>query len=56
MERGTFYENNIVLCNDATYNEIVRSDEKLISLIQYDRDEKSVEIGHFSKVYKEFII
>ncbi len=45
------YDNNIVLCNDSAYNEIIKVDKKVISLMQYDVKRKCVEFGTLSKTY-----
>lgn len=44
-------EKNIILCNDAAYNEIIPLEEKPISILQFDEEKKSVEFGSFSKLY-----
>jgi LL-diaminopimelate aminotransferase len=44
-------ENNIVLCNDAAYNEIIPPEEAPISILQFDESKYSVEFGTFSKLY-----
>lgn len=44
-------KNNIVLCNDSAYNEIIGKDESPISLLQFDEKKSCVEIGTFSKTY-----
>lgn len=44
-------ENNIVLCNDGAYNQIVIEGQKPISLLQFDTEKKSIEFGTFSKLY-----
>jgi len=45
------YDNNIVLCNDSAYNEIIKVDKKPISLMQYDINRQCVEFGTLSKTY-----
>jgi len=45
------YDNNIVLCNDSAYNEIIEVDKKPISLMQYDAKRQNVEFGTLSKTY-----
>ena len=45
------YDNNIVLCNDSAYNEIIKADKKPISLLQYDVKRQCVEFGTLSKTY-----
>lgn len=45
------YDNNIVLCNDSAYNEIIKVDRKPISLLQYDAKRQCVEFGTLSKTY-----
>jgi len=45
------YDNNIVLCNDSAYNEIIKADKEPISLMQYDFKRKCVEFGTLSKTY-----
>ncbi|MCB2297014.1 aminotransferase class I/II-fold pyridoxal phosphate-dependent enzyme [Clostridium tagluense] len=45
------YDNNIVLCNDSAYNEIIKADKKAISLMQYDIKRQCVEFGTLSKTY-----
>ncbi|MBU3091587.1 aminotransferase class I/II-fold pyridoxal phosphate-dependent enzyme [Clostridium sp. CM028] len=45
------YDNNIVLCNDSAYNEIIQVNKKNISLMQYDLKRKCVEFGTLSKTY-----
>jgi len=45
------YDNNIVLCNDSSYNEIIKLDKKAISLLQYDINRTCVEFGTLSKTY-----
>jgi len=45
------YDNNIVLCNDSAYNEIIKADKEPISLMQYDKLRKNVEFGTLSKTY-----
>ncbi|WP_461612196.1 aminotransferase class I/II-fold pyridoxal phosphate-dependent enzyme [Clostridium sp. Marseille-QA1073] len=44
-------EKNIILCNDAAYNEIIPLEEKPISILQFDEERKSIEFGSFSKLY-----
>lgn len=45
------YKNNIILCNDGAYNEILRVGEKPLSLLQFDYKKLCVEFGTFSKIY-----
>ncbi|MBU3170075.1 aminotransferase class I/II-fold pyridoxal phosphate-dependent enzyme [Clostridium estertheticum] len=45
------YNNNIVLCNDSAYNEIIKEDKEPISLMQYDVLRQNVEFGTLSKTY-----
>ena len=45
------YDNNIVLCNDSAYNEIIEVDKDAISLMQYDTKRQCVEFGTLSKTY-----
>jgi len=45
------YDNNIVLCNDSAYNEIIGVDKDTISLMQYDTKRQCVEFGTLSKTY-----
>lgn len=42
------YEKDIILCNDGSYNEIVRPDHKSLSLLQFDSLKKCIELGSFS--------
>ena len=42
---------NIMLCNDGAYNEIINPLKKPISLLQFDKDKLCVEFGTFSKIY-----
>lgn len=44
-------KNDIVLCNDSAYNEIIQENKSPISLLQYDRKQTCVEFGSFSKTY-----
>ena len=45
------YDNNIVLCNDSAYNEIIEADKDAISLMQYDTKRQCIEFGTLSKTY-----
>lgn len=45
------YKNNIVLCNDGAYNEIIRGTEAPLSLLQFDYQKKFIEFGSFSKMF-----
>ncbi|WP_138203277.1 aminotransferase class I/II-fold pyridoxal phosphate-dependent enzyme [Haloimpatiens lingqiaonensis] len=45
------YNNNIVLCNDNAYGEIIRLGEKNISLLQFDKEKQCIEFGTMSKTY-----
>lgn len=60
VANGSFYNdiikfcssNDIVLCNDSAYNEIIEENKAPISLLQYDKDKKScIEFGTMSKTY-----
>lgn len=44
-------DRNIVLVNDSAYIEIVSENKKPISLLQFDKTKKVVEIGTFSKTF-----
>lgn len=44
-------KNNIVLCNDGAYNEIISPDKKPISLLQFDKEKRTIEFGSFSKIF-----
>lgn len=44
-------KNEIVLCNDAAYIEIISKNKKPISLLQYDEKKLNVEFGTLSKTY-----
>lgn len=43
--------NNIVLCNDGAYNEILNTSIKQISLLQFDDKRQFIEFGTFSKLF-----
>lgn len=43
--------NNIVLCNDGAYNEILDIGCKPISLLQFDTKKQFIEFGTFSKLF-----
>jgi LL-diaminopimelate aminotransferase len=45
------YENNIVLCNDGAYNEIIAPGETPVSILQFDEKRQCIEFGTFSKTY-----
>jgi LL-diaminopimelate aminotransferase len=45
------YDNNIVLCNDSAYNEIIKVYKEPLSLMQYDLKRQCVEFGTLSKTY-----
>jgi LL-diaminopimelate aminotransferase len=45
------YNNEIILCNDGAYNEIIRSGEKPLSVLQFDYKKNCIEFGTFSKIY-----
>jgi len=45
------YDNNIVLCNDSAYNEMIKVDKNPISLMQYDVKRQNIEFGTLSKTY-----
>lgn len=44
-------KNNIVLCNDGAYNEIIKEGEKTLSILQFDEKKQCIEFGTFSKIY-----
>lgn len=44
-------KNNIVLCNDSAYNEIIGEKKEPTSLLQADLYKKAVEFGTFSKTF-----
>ena len=44
-------DRGIILVNDSAYIEIVREGKRPISLLQFDKEKKSVEIGTFSKTF-----
>jgi LL-diaminopimelate aminotransferase len=44
-------QNDIVLCNDSAYNEIIREDKEPVSLLQTDLRKKTIEFGTFSKTF-----
>lgn len=45
-------EKDIVLCNDAAYNEIIEENKAPISILQYDKNKKNcIEFGTMSKTY-----
>jgi len=44
-------QNDIVLCNDSAYNEIIRENKEPVSLLQTDLRKKSIEFGTFSKTF-----
>lgn len=44
-------KNDIVLCNDAAYNEILCDYKKPLSLLQFKNIDNCIEIGSFSKSY-----
>lgn len=44
-------KNNIIICNDATYYEIIKKGKKPLSLLQADKDKNNIEFGSLSKVY-----
>lgn len=44
--------NDIILCNDSAYNEIIEENKVPISILQYDRDKRNcIEFGTMSKTY-----
>ncbi len=43
--------NEIVLCNDGAYNEIIKEKEEPISILQCDNGKNAIEFGTFSKAY-----
>lgn len=43
--------NEISLCNDGAYNEIIKEDEEPISILQLGKNKKVIEFGSFSKTY-----
>lgn len=45
------YKNDILICNDGAYNEILEVDVSPISILQYDLEKRCLEIGSFSKIY-----
>lgn len=44
-------KNDIVLCNDAAYNEILCDYKSPLSLLQFNNNDNCIEIGSFSKSY-----
>lgn len=42
---------DIILVNDSAYTEIVNSGKRPVSLLQYDKQKTSIEIGTFSKTF-----
>lgn len=46
-------KNNIVVCSDSAYNEIINPDENPISILKFCDDKKSntIEVGTFSKTF-----
>lgn len=44
-------KNDIVLCNDGAYMEMVKYGNEPISLLQFDYDKKFIEFGSFSKTF-----
>lgn len=44
-------QNDIVLCNDGAYNEIIETDTKPLSILKYDKNKFCVEFGTFSKTF-----
>lgn len=44
-------KNDIILCNDAAYNEIIEENKLPISLLQYDNKKSCIEFGSLSKTY-----
>lgn len=44
-------KNEIVLCNDGAYNEIIKENEEPISILQCSDGKKTIEFGTFSKTY-----
>lgn len=44
-------KNNIVLCNDGAYNEIIEENKEPLSLMQFDYKKRCIEFGSFSKTY-----
>jgi LL-diaminopimelate aminotransferase len=42
---------NIILCNDSAYNEIIKSNDKPLSILQTGTKKNCVEFGSFSKTY-----
>jgi LL-diaminopimelate aminotransferase len=45
------YKNNIVLYNDAAYNEIIEENAQPLSLLSFDYKKQCIEFGTFSKTY-----
>ena len=46
------YEKNIVLCNDAAYNEIIEENKEPLSIMQYDKKTSVLNL----EVYLKHII
>jgi LL-diaminopimelate aminotransferase len=44
-------KNQIVLCNDGAYNEIIKENEEPISILQCNNGKNAIEFGTFSKTY-----
>lgn len=44
-------KNDIVICNDAAYNEILCNCDRPLSLLQNNKNNNCIEIGSFSKSY-----
>lgn len=44
-------KNNIILYNDGAYNEIIKENEKPLSILQFDDKKQCIEFGTFSKIY-----
>jgi len=45
------WRNDIILCNDGAYNEIVKEKENPISLLQFGKGKNVIEFGSFSKTF-----
>lgn len=45
------YNNDIVLCNDNAYGDIIKSHKKPMSLLQFDKEKQFIEFGSISKSY-----
>lgn len=45
------YNNNIVLCNDGAYNDIIPEDKETLSILKYGKGKNCVEFGSLSKTF-----